>query len=180
MFARWILLAASTAASTCQYFGTTTVPTNDTSVPGAWVGVYDVATASYVALDVTNVQYTVTDPTATYAAVGAGYDPTGVLVINLHGAQWAAHCSADSGAIAVLGSVSAISDEQVASQSISPGATISNGLWLYNAVRFDQAPPLSCPEGLKLDHISFVWQLAAASYGLKEATAIGEMDYYPK
>lgn len=179
MFARWILLAASTAASTCQYFGTTTVPTNDTSVPGAWVGVYSLATASYVALDVTTVQYTVTDPTATYAAVGAGYDPTGVSLVNLHGAQWAAHCSVESGGIGVWGSTVDL-PEQVASQSTDPGATISNGLWLYNAVRFDQAPALSCPAGLKLDHISFIWQLSTASYGLNTATAVGELDYYPK
>jgi hypothetical protein len=159
----------------CQYFTNVVVPAHDSTPPGAWAGVYDVAKGEYVALgDGAGVEYTTTDPTATYLAVAAGYDQGGVKWVTESQGVWVAYCK---GAAAGYGETVSVAD-QSQSQRGTVGSTVSNGLWVYDLVRFDQCPA-QCPIGWPIDHLAFTWDVATSDFANFTAYGTGEIDYYP-
>jgi hypothetical protein len=181
MFTRYLVTALGLGClatiSSCEYFTNVIVPPQRTSEPAAWAGVYALRDGAYVSLGPGQggAYYRTNSATDAFLAVAAGYDPDGIYAVKEYDAEWLQYCKGtgidpDSQWVA----------DQVVTQPGGIGQTVSNGLWTYDLVRFDQAPT-ECPNGYSLDHITFQWKVSAQDYfGFAEwPWGSGQIDYYP-
>lgn len=145
------------APSSCQSFSNVVVPATDTDSPTLWNGVYDVSAGQYVDLapSPSSAQFAVAlaDQGNTYLAVGAAIDPGGVAEVNLAGEVdlW---CWGPDGKDYLWSSREVPTEFQKG----SVGSTVSDGLWTYGVVRFDQYLT-RCPSVVPGGHFEFVQYL---------------------
>jgi hypothetical protein len=168
----WVGFAGATALSGCDYFSNVVIPATDTTPPLAWSGVYDIQQGKYVALGIGNYAfyYTVTDPTATYLAVGATYDADGGAALIQLGGDFGTECT--DGTWYQYDRQEFLTERQPG----KVGDTVSNGLWTYFAVRFDQFPPL-CEQNGKKTNYKLV-QMWPAGADFHDNIAWGEAEIY--
>jgi hypothetical protein len=179
-----VAAAAGTAAlfAGCQYFSNVVIPAVDTTPPSAIAGVYDVEQGKYVALGfgIQSVYYDVYDPTTTLMAVGSTYDQGGAKSVSMT-AEWVYYCEDSSGDVGIL------TDDFVrpppptsASQNGKVGDTVSNGVWAYFAVRFDQVPSArdECPRGWTPLYTAFNWSFESVDFHGNTSWGSGEIDYH--
>jgi hypothetical protein len=169
----------------CDYFSNVVIPVADTTPPAAVSGVYDLAQGKYVALGFNpgGVSYFTNDPTATFLAVAATYDAGGAKSVFMFG-QYGYACRRTSD-----GFVARLDDEflnqqgpQVASQTGNVGDTVSNGVWTYDSVRFDQVPASECDNlgiGWTYVYTYFWWNVQSEDFHGNESYGSGEIDYHP-
>lgn len=146
------------APSSCEWFSNVVVPATDTDSPTLWNGVYDVSAGQYVALATsagagpiaTQFGVALADQSNTYLAVGAAIDPGGVAEVSLDGRVELSCWGPD-------GKDYSWSSREVPTeyQHGSVGATVSNGLWTYGVIRFDQYLTM-CPSIIPGGHFRFV------------------------
>ncbi len=179
------------ALSGCDYFTNVVIPAQDTTAPLAVTGVYDLEQGKYVEIGLGGCplefdecppafQYTVTDPTLTVLAVGATYDTGGAKSVDLE--VWFEYWCRDSKGKTEGPVFYETSGHQTATQTGRVGDTVSNGLWTYVPVRFDQYPsdpPNGCRE-FGLTTIGKAAELFVVSEDFfgNQAIQTGEIDYY--
>jgi hypothetical protein len=166
---------ATTGLTNCQYFSNVTVPATDTTPPTAIVSAYDVATGNY---DKTGfgqpLSMTVTDPTLTYLAIAAGLDGGGTQSVSISGGI-SINCTNDNG----IGSTT-FEDlaPQTGTQPGGVGSTVSDGVWMYYVVRFDQLA--DCPaSGFRVTSVNFGWSSEVSDYHGNTSSTFGNMTYRP-
>jgi hypothetical protein len=172
-----VVVAGGLAAAGCQYFSNVVVPANDPTPPTAISGAYELTKGAYQALSFDQAgafELAVNDDTETFLAVSAGMDDGGPRNVEMLGPNRDPY-----GPIATMWCTDARGvdhvttvqtwGQPVVSQHGNVGDTVSNGLWTYVPVRFDQFD--ACPAGTRLRTATFAWSTRAedmafhATYG---------------
>jgi hypothetical protein len=157
----------------CQYFTDVVVPATDTTPPVAVSGVYDLR-AGYVRLGFGDpFEYVVTDPATTYLAVGASWDDGGAESVQITGGL-TLYCDNGHG----LGQTQTEDfAPKSASQKGSVGSVVSDGVWTYYVIRFDQ---VGCAtEGFQLRRAVLGWSTRATDFHGNQSVGSGSMVYKP-
>jgi hypothetical protein len=180
----WVAFLGAAALSGCDYFSNVVIPATDTTPPYAVSGVYDIVQNQYVALGATGdsldkpaLKYRVTDPTETYMAVGATVDLGGAKSVHVWG-QFVWWCRDSHGTEGL--EPGPIVGSNTATQNGNVGDTVSDGVWTYLAVRFDQVEPANgCAQnGWTYLYTKFYWFTTSEDFHGNKAYSTGEMDYY--
>jgi hypothetical protein len=165
---------AATGMTNCQYFTNVTIPATDTTPPLAFSGVYSLTQGNYVdSTTDSSFVYDVPSDTETYLAVGATMDSGGAASVIMSTSS-NLHCI-DGGGNSHL--VFQNGDFQTGQQAGSVGQVVSDGIWVYEPVRFDQFD--TCPNGWRLSVATYSWTTISEDFHGNRSTSQGEMQYVP-
>ncbi|HEY2513414.1 MAG TPA: hypothetical protein VGI39_21240, partial [Polyangiaceae bacterium] len=70
-----------------------------------------------------------------------------------------------------------LGDLQTGTQDGTVGQSVSDGVWIYEPVRFDQFD--SCPNGWRLTEATYSWATVSEDFHGNRSTSHGEMQYMP-
>ncbi len=170
------VLAATSLFAGCDYFSNVVIPATDTLAPASIAAVYDVQKGEYVEMDFSpGMYFEVSDPTLTFMAVGATYDNGGAQGLTMN-AVWIDYCW--EGGANPTPHYWPLSELQ-SQQAGKVGDTVSNGLWSYYPVRFDQEPH-GCSGGPgALAQVAFQWWVSSVDFHENETSNQGFMSYTP-
>jgi hypothetical protein len=165
-----LLLAVTMGSTDCEYFGETTVPASDPSPPTSYDGVW--RGGEYVAIGASYASSGITyhfTPGQTVIAVSSAIDTEGVRKVTLSGAHSWQCCQGN-----ICSSTSSASTPITDTQSGSVGSTVSNGIWVGQAI--SQLP--TCNSGYTLKHYRFAWTTYAENfYGGKVTSPVHQIVY---